>query len=302
MKPHIKVKPVDRERKLTGFIPLREANVYSIRLHMVGGEITAAQLAVVSHIATKYGTGAVHMTTRQGIEISSIPEKHLDVANRELAAAGLRPAGSGPWLRGIIACPGTRCRNGLIETTTLANLLYDAAGARRLPHKFKIGITGCPNDCAGAKENDFGVTGVLLKTLHRDECSHCEACVRLCPVKALSLDNEGVDINYDTCIDCGKCVSACPVDAWQAAGNAYRVTLGAKGGRVPLTAHTYPYPLESASQVLALLNSTLDWYTEHGKPKERFGDTLHRIGWEKFLVDSLRPAAVSTAANQVEGE
>lgn len=301
MKPHIKTKPLDRTRKLSGFIPMRTADIYSIRLHMVGGEISAEQLAMVAQIATKYGMGAVHMTTRQSIEISEIPAAHLDAANRDLMAVGLKPRGSGPWLRGIIACPGARCRNGLIDTIGLANVLYNIAGERKLPHKFKIGITGCPNDCAGATGNDFAVMGVLLKTLFRDECSHCEACVRLCPVKALSLDNEGVEIDYATCIDCGKCVSACPVDAWREAGNAYRITLGAKGGRVPLIGHVYPYPLETPEQVAALLTTTLDWYTEHGESRERFGATLLRIGWEKFLVDTLRPVA-PTSQSHVEGD
>ena len=298
MKPHIQTTPADRKRKLAGFIPLREADVYSIRLHVVAGDFTAAQLTAVAHIAAVYGTGEVHLTTRQGVEIPSIPASDLDAANRELAEAGLRPAGSGPWLRGIIACPGVRCRNGLIKTHALANALYDAAGERKLPHKFKIAITGCPNDCASAKTNDFGVTGILRKTLHPAKCTRCEACVRLCPVKALSLDDDGIQLDESACVNCGKCVAACKPEAWEPAGAGYRVTLGAKGGRAPLAAHVYPHLLDTGGQVVELLHSTLDWYTEHGKSKERFGATLSRVGWEKFLADTPPPPTAPAAPDR----
>ncbi|MBT3278281.1 MAG: 4Fe-4S binding protein [Phycisphaerales bacterium] len=292
MKPHIKTTPTDRQRKLMGYIPMREPGVYSIRLHCIGGALTAENLVALSQIVTKYGTSEVHVTTRQSMELSNIPAKHLEAMHRDLTAAGLSPRGSGPWLRSIISCPGTRCRNGLIETTPLAKALYEAAGERKLPHKFKIGITGCPNDCAGATGNDFGVMGILRKTLHEDQCMHCEACVRFCPVKALSLDgNNCVKLDEQACVDCGKCISACPVNAWESAGEAYRITLGAKGGRIPLTGHVYPYPLDSEEQVIALLTATLDWYSRHGQSRERFGATLNRIGWELFLADTPRPVS-----------
>lgn len=47
-----------------------------------------------------------------------------------------------------------------------------------------------------------------------DTCIACGACVGVCPVGALSLNDEGKSqCDEGTCIDCGACVSSCPVQA-----------------------------------------------------------------------------------------
>ncbi len=47
-----------------------------------------------------------------------------------------------------------------------------------------------------------------------DACIGCGACVGVCPVSALSLNDEGKAIvDEATCIDCGACVGTCPVSA-----------------------------------------------------------------------------------------
>jgi len=44
------------------------------------------------------------------------------------------------------------------------------------------------------------------------KCVGCGACVDMCPVNALHVENGKVQVNND-CIDCGACTSSCPVDA-----------------------------------------------------------------------------------------
>lgn len=47
-----------------------------------------------------------------------------------------------------------------------------------------------------------------------DTCIGCGACVGVCPVEALSLNDEGKSVcDEGTCIDCGACVGTCPVEA-----------------------------------------------------------------------------------------
>ncbi len=43
-------------------------------------------------------------------------------------------------------------------------------------------------------------------------CTGCGACVQICPVGAIEMNN-GTAVVSDDCIDCGACLSACPVDA-----------------------------------------------------------------------------------------
>ena len=50
---------------------------------------------------------------------------------------------------------------------------------------------------------------------NKDRCTHCTACVPLCPSDALSLDRVTMKVFFDSdrCILCGLCLKACPYQA-----------------------------------------------------------------------------------------
>jgi ferredoxin len=63
--------------------------------------------------------------------------------------------------------------------------------------------------------SDIGVKVQLLsKDVTRDEerCTHCGACVTICPTGALQVDPVTRKINFynDKCIACELCIKACP--------------------------------------------------------------------------------------------
>lgn len=48
----------------------------------------------------------------------------------------------------------------------------------------------------------------------KDKCIGCGACMQLCPVGAISFDEDGkAKIDPNTCIKCGTCEASCPVQA-----------------------------------------------------------------------------------------
>lgn len=58
----------------------------------------------------------------------------------------------------------------------------------------------------------------LSKDIIRDEklCTHCSACVAVCPTKALYIpDKKTMKVEFDNskCIVCDACIDACPVKA-----------------------------------------------------------------------------------------
>jgi ferredoxin len=54
--------------------------------------------------------------------------------------------------------------------------------------------------------------GIMAVNIDKGKCTGCGDCVDVCPVEALSIENEKAVVN-DECIDCGACVNTCPNDA-----------------------------------------------------------------------------------------
>lgn len=72
------------------------------------------------------------------------------------------------------------------------------------------------------------------------------ACVRVCPVEAISVDGDEVTIVEDTCIECGLCVPSCYHDAIDVVGDLERCAGAVESGRavllLPTEALVYFYP------------------------------------------------------------
>lgn len=50
--------------------------------------------------------------------------------------------------------------------------------------------------------------------IDKNKCIGCGACVGICPVEAISMDDEGKSqIDTEKCIKCGACEATCPVEA-----------------------------------------------------------------------------------------
>lgn len=57
------------------------------------------------------------------------------------------------------------------------------------------------------------VGGICVPHFIRDTCIGCTACVKVCPVEAITGEQKEVHhINPGICIDCGACTYVCPVE------------------------------------------------------------------------------------------
>ena len=46
-----------------------------------------------------------------------------------------------------------------------------------------------------------------------ETCTACGTCVDVCPVEAITLEDEFAVIDQDECTECETCIPECPVEA-----------------------------------------------------------------------------------------
>ena len=273
-----------KELKSGGFMKQKEKDLFSVRLRVVGGYIQSTQLPKLAEIANKYGCGHIHLTARQGIEIPYVHFKDFENLKRELAEVGLEVGACGPRVRTITACQGGSCSHGLIDSQKVAKKIDKKLfGKSGLPHKLKIGITGCPNACIKPQENDIGIMGVMSKRFKKDLCNLCGICVEVCPVKAIKIKKGKLEFKENKCIGCGDCVFSCPPGAWEKVGEGYRLFLGGKMGKFPKLGIKAIDFICSENELLRIVEQVFEFYKKEGKKGERFGDTLEHLGLEYVI-------------------
>ena len=268
--------------KKGGFMRQKQKNNFSLRLAVVGGQLTTKQLAVITEVADKYGHGYVHLTSRQSVEIPFIKLEDVENVKKELEVGGVKPGVCGPRVRTITACQGSLiCPNGCIETEELAKELDERYFGKELPHKFKFGVTGCQNNCLKAEENDVGIKGGVKVSWVSDKCISCGVCEKVCREKAITIENNNITIDRDKCNFGGRCAFSCPTDAYDLTpgylisfGGLFGNTINKGEGIVPF--------IEDKEVLFKVCDAALDFFKDNANSGERFKFTIDRIGKDKL--------------------
>lgn len=269
--------------KKGGFMRQKQKNCFSLRLAVVGGNLTAENLKTIAEVADKYGDGHVHLTSRQSVEIPFIKLDDIDAVKEDLAKGGCKPGVCGPRVRTITSCQGNQiCPSGNIDTYDIAKKLDERYFARELPHKFKFGVTGCQNNCLKAEENDVGIKGATKVQWKEDACIFCGVCVKACRTGAITLEDNKIKVDESKCNYCGRCVKACPTDAWDAK-SGYLVSFGGLfGNRIHKGEEILPV-IESEEDLFRVTDAAIQFFDDNANPSERFRFTIERVGEDKFI-------------------
>jgi dissimilatory sulfite reductase (desulfoviridin) alpha/beta subunit len=267
-----------------GFMRQIQKDNFSLRLKVVGGNLTTDQLRTIADVADRYGSGQVHLTSRQGLEIPFIKLKDVEPVKEALIKGGAETGVCGPRVRTVTACQGAEiCPSGCIDTLALAKKISERYFGRVLPHKFKFGVTGCQNNCLKAEENDLGIKGGYLINWQEEPCTLCGVCAKACREGAISVDKEKVTLDPTKCNHCGRCVKSCPTDAWQGQ-SGYLLSFGGLFGNRIAQGRELLKIVTDVDSIFKTSDAALDFFDQHGHPGERFRTVIERAGWDNFKI------------------
>ena len=277
-----------------GFLRNRGTDCFSGRLVTVAGMFTPDELRAIADCAEKYGSGKVIFTARLAAEIVGIPFDKIPEAESFMADRGLYFGGTGAKVRPVTACKGTTCVFGNIDTQAIATVIFNKfyLGMRdvKLPHKFKIGVGGCPNSCMKPSLNDVGIEGCKTFSFDSEICRGCKKCMvaENCPSRAVSVTDGKAVVDGSKCTKCGVCVGKCPFGAVpKQADSACRIFVGGTWGKTQRMG-TRLSNVYTEDEIPVVIEKVMLWYKENGYVKERLGATIDRLG-----TDALE-AAIAT--------
>ena len=265
-----------------------------VDLSQVEGPI---EMRAITEAAERFGNGQVAMTTRLTIEIQHIPFDNIEPLREFLAQHGLETGGTGSKVRPVVSCKGTTCQYGLIDTFALSEEIherfYHGYNDVKLPHKFKIAVGGCPNNCVKPDLNDLGIIGQKVPRIDLDKCRGCKVCQveKACPIQVPVVQDGKVVIDDSACNHCGRCVGKCPFKAVEGFTSGYRVYIGGRWGKKVAHGRYLEKVFTDKDEVLGIVEKAILLFREQGLTGERFADTVERIGFEnvqeQLLSDGL---------------
>ena len=266
---------------------------FNVRVITVNGKISVEKSRAIANAAERFGSGEVAMTTRQTVEIQRVPYENIEPLREYLSRFGLETGGTGKKVRPIVSCKGTTCVFGLIDTYALSeeihNRFYKGYEKLKLPHKFKIAVGGCPNNCVKPDLNDVGIVGQLVPSYKSELCRACRKCFvsAACPMGAVNADGGIASLDGGVCNSCGRCKGACPFGAFTDYTVGYRLYLGGRWGKRGARGISVSKIFTDKEELLLAVEKALLFFKKYGNDGERFADTLSRIGFaeaEKIIL------------------
>jgi len=138
---------------------IQKDKTFSVVPRMYGGVTTADELRRIADVADEYKVPLVKVTGGQRIDLLGIKKEDLPGVWKSLAM----PSGYayGKAMRTVKTCVGAVfCRYGTQDSIGLGVALEKELEGLWSPAKIKMGVTGCPRNCAESAIKDVGIIGI----------------------------------------------------------------------------------------------------------------------------------------------
>ena len=135
---------------------IQKDGTFSVVPRIYGGITTAEDLIKIGEVAKKYAVPMVKFTGGQRIDLLGVKKEDLPGVWADLGM----PSGYAytKALRTVKTCVGTDfCRFGTNDSTGLGIDLEKKFQGFEFPAKVKLGVSGCPRNCAESTVKDVGV-------------------------------------------------------------------------------------------------------------------------------------------------
>lgn len=274
-----------KEVKGLGFLNQKGTAFFNARVITGNGKITAKKMEIIAQAAQQFGDGEVTLTGRMTFEIQGVPYESIQPLRAFLGEHDLETGGTGAKVRPIVSCKGTTCQYGLCDTFALSQAVHDrfykGHETTKLPHKFKIAVGGCPNNCVKPDLNDVGIIGQNRPMVNTDACKGCKKCTveSSCAMDAAKVADGKLTIDFNLCNNCGLCVKKCHFSAISVEKSGYKVLIGGRWGKKSAVGKPLN-KLFDREEALDAVEKLLCYYRDNGKAGERFADTITRVGFD----------------------
>lgn len=296
--------PAEEIKRVKGLGCLQDKrfdDVFNVRVITRNGKITAEQNLAVTQAAEKFGSGEITMTTRLTLEIQGVHYEDIDPLIDFLNRNGLETGGTGSLVRPVVSCKGTTCQYGLIDTFSLSEKIhqrfYKGYHNVTLPHKFKIAVGGCPNNCVKPDLNDLGIIGQRIPAFDFAKCRGCKVCQveKSCPIKTATLQDGILAVDADACNGCGRCRGKCPFGVTEEYTDGFKVYIGGRWGKKIANGRPLSKLFTTEEEVLDTIERAILFFRDEGVTGERFADTVSRLGFE-YVEDKLLNGTIEKSA------
>ncbi|MEO5376414.1 MAG: dissimilatory-type sulfite reductase subunit beta [Magnetococcus sp. DMHC-6] len=254
-------------------------------------------------IADKYCKGFLRFTTRSNVEFLLDNEADLAPLIKDVEETlGFPLGGTGPSVSNVVCTQGwLHCNLPASDAAgavkALLDSLIDDFKTETFPNRVKISSSCCQINCASQADISIIVQHHHPPRINHDNMQICELpkVVAVCPVAAIRPDvvngKETVHVVAEKCMYCGACHGQCPsMEIRDSDTDTLSIWVGGKSASTRsgpsfhrLAVWGLPNKPPRWPEISEAVKTILKAYKEDGKPWERVGEWIERIGWKRFF-------------------